>query len=96
MAVTTGGICLLLGRQDALLTAETRLWRDADETREREVGGAKEWYKEELSWGVCTLGPSGWLAGATGRRSPVAGAAKVDHTEHVPIWAPCAMRGPPT
>ena len=37
MAVTTGGICLLLGRQDALLTAETRLWRDADERREREV-----------------------------------------------------------
>ena len=49
MAVTTGGICLLLGRQDALLTAETRLWRDADERREREVGCAKERDKEELS-----------------------------------------------
>ena len=49
MAVTIGMICLLLGRQDALLMAETRLWRDADERREREVGGAKERDKEELS-----------------------------------------------
>ena len=63
--------------------------------RER-VGGAKERDKEELSWGICTLGPSGWLAGATVRRSRVVAAAKVDHTEHVTIWASCAMRGPPT
>ena len=96
MAATIGGICLLLDRQDALLMAETRLWTEADERREREGGGANERDKDELSKAVCTLGLSGWLAGATGRRSPVAGAAKVDHTEHVPIWAPCAMRGPPT
>ena len=49
MAVAIGGICLHLGRQDAMLTAETRLWRDADERREREVGCAKERDKEELS-----------------------------------------------
>ena len=49
MAVTIGRICLLLGRQDALLMAETRLWRDADEKREREGGGANERDKERLS-----------------------------------------------
>ena len=35
--------------QDALLMAETRLWRDADEKREREGGGANERDKERLS-----------------------------------------------
>ena len=54
--------------------AETRLWKGANERREREVGGAKERDKEELSRGVCTLGPSGWLAGATVRRSRVVAA----------------------
>ena len=51
MAVTTGGICLLLGRQDALLMAETSLWRGADEKRESEAegGGANERDKERLS-----------------------------------------------
>ena len=85
MAVTIGRICLLLGRQDALLMAETRLWRDADETREREGGGAKQRDKEELSKAVCSLGLSGWLAGATGRRSPLVAEAKVDQKEHMPI-----------
>ena len=38
MAVTTGWHCFILGRQDALLPAETLLWRKADERREREGG----------------------------------------------------------
>ena len=49
MADTIGGFCLPLGRQDASLTVETRLWRDADERREREGGGAKQRDKDELS-----------------------------------------------
>ena len=38
MGVTIGLVCFLLGRQDALVMAETRLWREADERRERESG----------------------------------------------------------
>ena len=34
--MTVGWLCLLLGRQDALLMAETRLWKEADEKRERD------------------------------------------------------------
>ena len=59
------------------------------------MGGAKERDKDELSQAVCTLGLSGWLAGATVRRSPVVATAKVDHTEHAPIWASCAVRSVP-
>ena len=49
------------------------------------VGGAKERAKEALSQVVGTLGPSGWLAGATRCRSPVVTEAKVGQAEHVPI-----------
>ena len=49
MTVTIRRICVRLGRQDALLMAETRLWTEADERREREGGGANERDKARLS-----------------------------------------------
>ena len=49
MADTIGGFCLPLGRQDASLKVEMRLWREVDESREREGGGAKQRDKDELS-----------------------------------------------
>ena len=42
------------------------------------VGKAKQRDTEELLSGVCTLGLSGWLAGATGCRSPVVAAGELD------------------
>ena len=95
MADTIGGFCLPLGREDASLTVETRLWRDADERREREVEEQSSEGQGRAVIGRLDAEAVGLAGGATGRRSPVAGAAKVDHTEHVPIWASCAMQSVP-
>ena len=55
------------------------------------VGKAKQRDTEELLSGVCTLGLSGWLAGATGCRSPVVAAGELDQEDHVPIGDACRL-----
>ena len=73
--VTSGGLCLILGRQDALLAAERRLSRwDIVRTNGAKEGAsadAKHAGKERRTCMLMAPGPSGWAAGATESRSPV-------------------------
>ena len=75
MVVTIGALSLLLGRQDALLAVEMRLWRwdkmGQNGTQKRACGEAKHAGKEARACMLKALGPSSWAAGATESRLPV-------------------------
>ena len=80
--VTNGGLCLILGRQDALLAAERRLSRwDIVRTNGAKEGAsadAKHAGKERRTCMLMAPGPSGWAAGATESRSPVGAEPNLD------------------
>ena len=77
MVATIGGLCLILGQQDALLAVATRLWRWEKRGSKRDkLGGsadAKHAGKEGVACMLMAPGPSSWAAGATESRSPVGG-----------------------
>ena len=75
MVATRDAVYSVLGLQDALLAAETRLWRELENTRcearERASSEAKHAGKEGLAGILMAPRPSRWAAGAMMSRSPV-------------------------
>ena len=72
--VAIGATCMILGEQDALMAIETRLWRmdrpSVNEACVRASANVKHAGKEGLACMLMAPGSSGWVAGATGSRSP--------------------------
>ena len=65
-AATIGSHCALWGWQDSLLTAETRLWREADERREREGGKREGEGQGSTAIGRLNAEPVGLAGGGNG------------------------------